>query len=214
MSAQIHRLGLSLVCAHHVIPTTNPSAPQKPCSYARIPLATATHTCYTRLTVACALARYRHVLPILARAVKKRPRTTLGLHLEGPFLDPTPGARGSHKADRIREPDTAFLAELLALADGTVKILTVAAGRPGCSKLIKAAVAAGIHVALGHHMATLEQLEEAVEAGATMLTHLGNGAPNQVCGWYFIQLYTTLNLALHTCVCVCVCVCVCLTCAK
>ena len=96
----------------------------------------------------------------MAAAVKKRPRRALGLHLEGPFLDPTPGARGSHKADRIREPDTALLAELLALSDGTVKLLTVAAGRPGCCALIEFAVAAGVKVALGHQLATLEQLEE------------------------------------------------------
>lgn len=61
-----------------------------------------------------------------------------------------------------------------------MRVLTVAAGRPGVSDLIASAVAAGIKVALGHQLASLNDLEAAAHAGATMLTHLGNGAPNQV----------------------------------
>lgn len=129
--------------------------------------------------ITASLDTYRHVLPLLAAAASRRPGVVLGLHLEGPFLEDAPGARGCHRGDLIREPDTALLKELLALADGKTRLLTVAAGQPGVEELIAEAVKAGVTVALGHHLASYEQLEAAADAGASVLTHLGNGVPNE-----------------------------------
>jgi N-acetylglucosamine-6-phosphate deacetylase len=65
-------------------------------------------------------------------------------------------------------------------AGGTIRLLTVAADAPGVAELIRHAVGMGIVVSLGHHLATEQQVCEAAEAGARLLTHLGNGVPNQL----------------------------------
>lgn len=145
------------------------------------PISVATGTvAFLPTVITASIETYRHVLPLLAAAAARRPGVVLGLHLEGPFLEDAPGARGCHLGDLIRDPDVGLLTELLELADGRTRLLTVAAGRPGVEVLIAAAVAAGVTVALGHHLATYAQLEAAADAGASMLTHLGNGVPNEV----------------------------------
>lgn len=68
----------------------------------------------------------------------------------------------------------------IALSNGKLLLLTIAANMPGAVELIKVAVAAGIKVSLGHQMATADDLNKCADAGASMLTHLGNGMPNLV----------------------------------
>lgn len=125
---------------------------------------------------------YEHVLPLLAKlaATPKYKAHILGFHLEGPFLSPKPGACGCHNPDWIKDPDVALLQKLFALTGGSMQIMTIAAEGSGAAALTKAAVELGIVVSLGHQMATPEDLQLCVAAGATMMTHLGNGVPNQV----------------------------------
>ncbi|MDZ4198687.1 MAG: N-acetylglucosamine-6-phosphate deacetylase [Kiritimatiellia bacterium] len=103
-----------------------------------------------------------------------------GLHLEGPFLSPSPGAIGAHRADWAQPPSPAALDKLQKWARGTIRLLTVAADSPGVTELIRHATEMGIVVSVGHHLADERQLNAAAEAGARLLTHLGNGVPNQV----------------------------------
>lgn len=123
---------------------------------------------------------YRRNLPLVARILREsRLRDPVpGIHLEGPFLSSKPGAVGAHNPDWIQTPDLAALDRLQELAQGTVRLLTVAADAPGVLELIRHAVSMGITVSLGHHLATEKQIFDAAEAGARMLTHLGNGVPN------------------------------------
>jgi N-acetylglucosamine-6-phosphate deacetylase len=102
----------------------------------------------------------------------------LGVHLEGPFISPEPGAVGAHSPEWVREPDAAFLDTLIDLARGQVRMLTLAADRAGAAELVEHAVSRGIVVSLGHHLATATDLARCAEAGAMALTHLGNGVPN------------------------------------
>lgn len=95
-------------------------------------------------------------------------------------MDSSAGARGCHRADLIRKPDCELLRKLLDLGQGAVRLITVAANQPGVLDLIREARAAGVTVALGHHLASADDLTAAAGAGATMLTHLGNGLPNAV----------------------------------
>jgi len=122
---------------------------------------------------------YERNLPLIARIANAEEfkDRLLGIHLEGPFLSPIEGARGAHNPKWMRPPSIEHLDRLLAWADGTVRMLTVAADLDGAEELIRHATKRGIVVALGHHMASDDQLKRCVAAGAKALTHLGNGVP-------------------------------------
>ena len=103
-----------------------------------------------------------------------------GLHLEGPFISPKPGAVGAHRPSCVREPDCGFFDEIMASCGNYVKLLTVAPEVPGMDELISHASAKGVVVSCGHQLAGAEDLDRAVKAGAKLLTHLGNGCPNLI----------------------------------
>jgi N-acetylglucosamine-6-phosphate deacetylase len=104
----------------------------------------------------------------------------LGIHIEGPFISPEPGARGAHPLDCVLDPDIETFDRLQEWAQGNIKIMTVAPERPGCVELIRHAVNQGVAVSMGHHLADDDQMQAAVDAGATLCTHVGNGIPNQI----------------------------------
>lgn len=122
---------------------------------------------------------YKRNLPIVAKVLQtERFRNRLlGIHLEGPFISPKHGARGAHKSDWIRKPDTTFLTQLIDWADNQVKMITIAAEVQGAADLCTYAVKQNIVVSLGHQMARTDDLQRLVDAGASALTHLGNGVP-------------------------------------
>ena len=98
-----------------------------------------------------------------------------GVHFEGPFISPEPGAVGCHNPAYVLPPDCALLDRF-----PFIKMMTVAAERPGMAAFIRQAVARGVVISLGHQLATYEQLCETAEAGASCLTHFGNGIPNEI----------------------------------
>ncbi len=99
--------------------------------------------------------------------------TVIGAHLEGPFLS---AARcGAQNPAHLQAPDTALFTGLLTAARSALRLITVAPELPGSSAVIRAARAAGVMVALGHSDATYDQAMAAIEAGATVATHLYNG---------------------------------------
>lgn len=127
------------------------------------------------------LAVYRHVLPLLARVMAEQSRGTaqmLGIHLEGPFISPEDGAVGAHPREHTRLPSLALFNELYALAEEHVSLLTLAPELPGAVELIRRAIELGVVVGVGHTLAGASEIRAAVEAGASLSTHLGNGVPN------------------------------------
>jgi N-acetylglucosamine-6-phosphate deacetylase len=98
-----------------------------------------------------------------------------GIHLEGPWL--APGQRGAHAPDALRDPHPEEIEELLRAGRGTVRMVTLAPERPGGLDAVRQLAAAGVKVAVGHTDADYEQTREAVEAGATVATHLFNAMP-------------------------------------
>lgn len=94
----------------------------------------------------------------------------LGAHLEGPFLNPT--WAGAHDRRRLVDPDLALAARLLDA--GPVDLVTLAPELPGGVELVRHLVGRGVRVSIGHSDATAEQCRDAVDAGATMLTHCFN----------------------------------------
>jgi len=122
---------------------------------------------------------YERNLPIIASVIhtEEFQGRVLGIHLEGPFISAQDGARGAHDAMWVRKPDVAWLEELLRLADGKVRLITIAADQDGAEDLARCAVSHGATVSLGHHMANEQDLERLVAVGAKALTHIGNGVP-------------------------------------
>lgn len=101
-----------------------------------------------------------------------------GFHLEGPFLNPTPGFTGCHQPSAMLPPDPALLDRLTAPLTRPVLLLTMAPEQPGGMALIAWARARGMLVAIGHSAADHATVAAAAQAGATMSTHLGNALPH------------------------------------
>lgn len=102
-------------------------------------------------------------------------RMVLGLHLEGPYIAPADGYRGAHPLDAVRDPDWSEFEALQEAAGGRIALMTLAPERPGAIEFIRKATAAGVVIALAHTAAEPAELKAAVEAGARLSTHLGNG---------------------------------------
>lgn len=103
-----------------------------------------------------------------------------GYHLEGPFLNPEPGYAGCHPAQDMRAGDLGYFERVQEAANGLIRLVTVAPERPGVIALIRKLVDRGIRVSIGHSCADFDTLKKAVQAGATMSTHLGNGVTSTV----------------------------------
>ncbi|MCH9668104.1 MAG: N-acetylglucosamine-6-phosphate deacetylase [Actinomycetia bacterium] len=95
-----------------------------------------------------------------------------GIHLEGPWL--AAERCGAHDAAKMRDPDTEELATVLSAGGGTIRMITLAPERTGGLAAIGRIVDAGAVAAVGHTDATYEQTRAAIEAGATVGTHLFN----------------------------------------
>ncbi|MCU5774055.1 amidohydrolase family protein [Erwiniaceae bacterium BAC15a-03b] len=107
-------------------------------------------------------------------------RAVAGIHLEGPFLSPQDGPRGAHPLAHIKAPDWALFRRWQQAAAGKIALLTISPEWPQAGEFIRECVASGVRVSIGHTAATAENITEAVVAGATLSTHLGNGAHLQL----------------------------------
>jgi N-acetylglucosamine-6-phosphate deacetylase len=102
-----------------------------------------------------------------------------GYHLEGPFLNPAPGFRGCHPADAMIAPDIALVDRLQSKLKKPILLVTIAPELPGAVDFIRGARQRGLCVALGHSDGRIDDIRRAVDAGATLATHLGNGVAHQ-----------------------------------
>ena len=107
-------------------------------------------------------------------------RLISGIHIEGPFLNEADGYRGAHPRDAIRSADVESMARLVDAARGLTRIVTLAPERDPGLAVTRMLASQGIVVSAGHTDATLDQLEQAVDAGLSMFTHVGNGCPMQM----------------------------------
>ncbi|MBB3593289.1 N-acetylglucosamine-6-phosphate deacetylase [Rhizobium sp. BK529] len=99
-----------------------------------------------------------------------------GVHVEGPSISREDGPRGAHPLAHVRPPSVAEFERWQQVSGNLVLMVTLAPELEGSSDYIRALSAKGILVALGHTAATPEQIHAAAEAGASVSTHLGNGA--------------------------------------
>lgn len=109
-------------------------------------------------------------------AFRQEGRAMAGFHIEGPHISPDDGPRGAHPQHCVRPPDIEELKRWIDISNGAIKLITIAPEWPGATAYIEAAVKADIVISIGHTGANSQQIADAVSAGATMSTHLGNGA--------------------------------------
>ncbi len=119
-----------------------------------------------------------------ARSARVLARTTspaiAGIHMEGPYLSAEDGARGAHPLEHVAPATLDDFNRRQDAAGGRIVLVTLAPEVAGAMTLIEHLVASGVRVALGHTAADARQIGDAVAAGATLATHLGNGCPQML----------------------------------
>lgn len=98
-----------------------------------------------------------------------------GIHMEGPFIGSVDGPRGAHPREHVLSASIEEFKRRQDAADGRIVLVTIAPEVEGAVELIQYLVLQKVRVAIGHTAANTEQIRDAVRAGATMSTHLGNG---------------------------------------
>jgi len=115
------------------------------------------------------ITRSRHESSLIDSAIA-------GIHIEGPFISGEDGPRGAHDLRYVRDPNFEEFLEWQDAAEGLVKIVTIAPEREGALEFIEKVVKTGVIAAIGHSAASPERIREAIAAGCTLSTHLGNGS--------------------------------------
>ncbi|WP_319561978.1 amidohydrolase family protein [Marispirochaeta sp.] len=104
-------------------------------------------------------------------------KTIPGIHIEGPFISSKKGARGVHDPQHIRSCDFEEFKRWQEQAEGLIKLVTISPEDDVAIDFIRKVTKQGVRVGIGHTSVNPEQIEAAVEAGASLSTHLGNGSP-------------------------------------
>ncbi|GMU90948.1 MAG: hypothetical protein AMXMBFR4_00060 [Candidatus Hydrogenedentota bacterium] len=132
--------------------------------------------------ITASLRDLEHGCRVIAETLRDRAmaRRIPGVHIEGPYISPEDGPRGAHAKRHVRKPDLREFDRLYKAADGKVAYITTAPELPGAIPFIKEVASRGVVVSLGHHNATPDQIRRAVDAGARLCTHLGNGLAAQI----------------------------------
>jgi N-acetylglucosamine-6-phosphate deacetylase len=124
-----------------------------------------------------------HGVGTIAAACERYPEVAarvLGIHLEGPFISEREGYRGAHPAGSIIDPDWGLFQALQDASGGRIVLVTLAPERAEAIDFIRRATLAGVVIAIGHTAADGATIRAAIEAGALLSTHLGNGIASQL----------------------------------
>ncbi len=104
--------------------------------------------------------------------LRKNPGSgVLGMHLEGPFLNPI--KRGAHLAEYVRSPTMDELEEIIRYGRGTIRLITIAP-EMFTDEQLELLLASGITVSAGHSNATYAEAQHAFSKGINLVTHLYN----------------------------------------
>ncbi len=132
--------------------------------------------------VTTSIENIKRVLTVLADFILSQKGTSeptaqiLGVHLEGPFLNPQ--KRGAHPAEYLLPLTIDNLKHILGEYSHIVKIVTLAPELDPTEQAIPYLNNLGITVSLGHSLATAAQAGRAFELGASMVTHAFNAMPS------------------------------------
>tara|TARA_B100001175_G_C19499640_1_gene637353 strand:+ start:1373 stop:2587 length:1215 start_codon:yes stop_codon:yes gene_type:complete len=139
-------------------------------------------TSYFPTIITSEFSRMKENFTVLAKAMEDPEigNSIPGFHLEGPYISPINGFRGAHLEKYTRKPDWQEFLDLQNAAKNNIKLITLAPELDGAIPFIKKCVDNGVIVSLGHHNGSVSQIRDAVNAGARMATHLGNGCANMI----------------------------------
>ena len=126
------------------------------------------------------LLRNFRILDEAIRNDKQLSESIPGFHLEGPYISPAEGFRGAHPPKYIRKPSFDEFMRYQEAAGGRIIQITIAPELEGAMDFISSCSKAGVIVAIGHTNASADQILQAVECGAKLSTHLGNGCANLI----------------------------------
>lgn len=103
--------------------------------------------------------------------MKKHDNGVIGMHLEGPFLNPL--KRGAHSIDQVRKPTNAELEEIIRLGKDVIKVITIA---PECftEEQLNMLIQSGIVISIGHSTVTHKEAQVYFSKGIKLVTHLFN----------------------------------------
>jgi N-acetylglucosamine-6-phosphate deacetylase len=103
-----------------------------------------------------------------------------GIHVEGPFLSPLDGFRGTHPRKHIVEASVADMQRLLDAGKGLVRLVTMAPEHDAEFETLRYLVSQNVCVFAGHTDASFDCLKQAIDLGLIGFTHLGNGCPMEM----------------------------------
>lgn len=98
-----------------------------------------------------------------------------GFHLEGPYISEIDGYRGAHPLEHVRQPDWNEFLELFKASGEKILLVTLAPEINNAFEFIRKCREKGIIVSLGHQNGSSEIIKQAIDNGAGLATHLGNG---------------------------------------
>ncbi|REK87168.1 N-acetylglucosamine-6-phosphate deacetylase [Streptomyces inhibens] len=124
-------------------------------------------------TVTGELADLARQAAVLAELVQQG--ELAGIHFEGPFI--SPDRCGAHQPGLLRDPDPSDVRKLIDAAHGTAAMMTLAPELPGGLESVRLLADAGVIAAVGHTDSSYDATRQAIEAGATVATHLFNAMP-------------------------------------
>jgi len=123
------------------------------------------------------IADYIHTVQTASPAtIQPKTAEILGVHLEGPFLNPL--KRGAHPVEFLLSLTIENVKQVLGDCADIVKIITLAPELDSTGEVIPYLQSLGIAVSLGHSQATAEQAQQAFARGASMVTHAFNAMPS------------------------------------
>lgn len=128
-------------------------------------------------------AAIEHGLAVIRSARDRSPllqQVIAGVHIEGPWISPVDGPRGAHPLVHVRPADFGEFSRWQQVSAGLVRIVTLAPEVPNAIDVLKQIVKTGVHIAIGHTTASPAEITAAIDAGATLGTHLGNGCSAMV----------------------------------
>ena len=137
---------------------------------------------YCPTLITASFDTYTRNLPLLARHVSSESEAKiLGIHLEGPFINPQDGVRGIHPPKHVRPPSIDDFERLREWSQDRIALITIAPEMPEGIEIIEhIRKTTRTVVSIGHSLAGAEAVRLACEAGARLATHLGNGLPELI----------------------------------
>ncbi|HLF34994.1 MAG TPA: amidohydrolase family protein [Cyclobacteriaceae bacterium] len=103
-----------------------------------------------------------------------------GVFLEGPYISPEDGFRGAHDRRWVRLPDWEEFNSFYRASGRKIIQVGLAPELEGAIEFISKVAGLGVYVSLAHHNGSAEIIGKAVDAGARISTHLGNGCANYI----------------------------------